>query len=136
MVNFENGVTPINDANLNKMQEDIISSVGIENMNITDTTKIIKYKNGLAIVCGKVSGNATNTDFWSDFNRTNNIAASFPITFTTKPTVMVTGHDNGAIISYYLNSISGTGFTFTGIRAKNSSSTSYEISYIAIGQWK
>lgn len=101
----------------------------------------VKYADGTMICYGGKSGDATWSDYWgfckrSPDNVNNAIALTFPQTFTSTPTVQLTGAQDGSIIAVSVVATSTTTLKVVAFKPSNNSTTNYKFTWLAIGKWK
>ena len=97
----------------------------------------VKYIDGTMICSNQISTTSSLSAYYSTLTRTNEIAVTFPQTFTTDPNVTITPYAHQTIGC----SISSTGITTTGFglmlyKANGATDTTCVFNYIAIGKWK
>ena len=131
-----------------KINENLI--VGTTGKTLKDTFEIletgsnsngnyIKFTNGIMIQYGVATGDGANNDFWDSCNRTPYTEKYYPLNFKTVISCNVTAIDKGGILGAQLSpdGLDNTNrFKYFCLRSKNSGSTVYKVSYLAIGTWK
>ena len=138
MIDWQNGVTPINETNMNKLVE---SELG------TGTrSRYIKYKDGTMIIYGyeDFSFGFTQQEAWANGYTSGQLALpNFPVAFIGQPQM------SGAVIKaagqwggWWSGVFVGTSATNPGTiefcrgTASPENSVSYRFTYTAIGRWK
>ena len=101
----------------------------------------VKYADGTMICYGEKSGSATWGDYWSfckrsPDNQNDAISLTFPQTFTSTPTVQLTGNQDGSIFAAIVLTTSATTLKVVLFKPTNNQSTNYKFSWLAIGKWK
>ena len=97
----------------------------------------IKYSDGTMICYGSTSGSSTNTDYWGQFERTDDkLSVDFPQNFISTPIVCATPNYEGSTVSIMTSTITVSSFKFIILRIKGTTPTNYGLKYIAIGKWK
>ena len=101
----------------------------------------VKYADGTMICYGEKSGSATWGDYWSfckrsPDNQNDAISLTFPQTFTSTPTVQLTGNQDGSIFAAIVLTTSATTLKVVLFKPTNNPSTNYKFSWLAIGKWK
>lgn len=141
--NWENGITPINEDNLNKIEDELElldDNVPIYGSNANGS--YVKYGNGVMICYKTVSGTSDITETWGNGYTTgssNTISlGDFAETFISTPVVNITvGRGN---FNCWLATVQGTTTTFAGyvslLRFTTQPNVSYTLNIIAIGRWK
>jgi hypothetical protein len=133
-INFQNGITPLNDTNLNQMQDNVEDAIN----NSTETIKnvngtAIKYPDGTLICKGYIRFPAN----------TAGLEIPFPMEFKTNDlteiTVCVTNvfaNSNAIMWTGQANSTSMLGLYPVDILSKATPTVDCIANYIAIGRWK
>ena len=141
---WENGVTPINETNLNKIENELetLENGSIVDMGTNANGTYIKYGNGLMITYQdwEITNQPCTTSWGSLFTTGDNLAPpTFPETFYSVPNVSIekklTSGQN-----FWIMKNTNTTTTSAGniqlIRGTSNASISTTLCIIAIGTWK
>ena len=117
---------------------EMLNVIGSEIESGSNTNgKYIKYSDGTMLCYGIVTGTSTLSDYWGQFERTQDIAISYPQTFVSTPTLNINNEGvDGGPVSVIIISNGASNCAVQLLKANGSSDASYKIHYVAIGRWK